>query len=434
MYSFQNNDKANLAIDYIENSNTHLYITGKAGTGKTTFLKYIKDHISKKCVVVAPTGVAALNAESVTIHSFFKLPYSPFVPSQEPKSFKNFISQKKIDIIKNLEVLIIDEISMVRADILDAIDAILRYYRKNQTPFGGIQLIMIGDLYQLPPVVTEEDRLILSEFYSNFYFFDSYALKKIGFKTIEFDYIYRQQDEQFINLLNAIRENKIDEKTYALLKTRHIENFQSFDHTMLTTHNQQAVQINDEFLRSIPHRLHSFEAIIHGNFPESMYPTERNLQLKVGARVMFLKNDTSDQKLYYNGKIGIVQEILDDAISILSEGESDLITIEPMEWQHIHYTFNADKKEIEEEVLGSFIQYPLKLAWAITIHKSQGLTFDKVIIDAKNAFTHGQIYVALSRCRSLKGLTLSSLFNKEAVIVDPAVVDFLKMNDLYHLQ
>ncbi|MGC9150702.1 MAG: AAA family ATPase [Microbacter sp.] len=426
-FPFQHNVQAHLAIDYIEKTNAHLFITGKAGTGKTTFLKYIKKAASKRCVVVAPTGVAALNAEGVTIHSFFGLPFSPFVPNESNSNFQNHLSPKKIEVIQNVELLIIDEISMVRADILDAIDAALRHYRKDHSPFGGIQLVMIGDLHQLPPVVTEADRLILSSFYPGFYFFESHALKKLGFATIEFTQIYRQQDARFIELLNVVRENKLSGELLSLLKTRYIANFHSDEHIILTTHNNQAQQINNAFLSAINHSTHRYDAMIQGNFPESMFPTDAYLELKEGARVMFLKNDVSGEKLFYNGKIGIIESLHEKTISIRCEGESDPIMVQPMEWQNIHYVYNNEKREIEEEILGTFVQYPLKLAWAITIHKSQGLTFDKVIIDGKNAFAHGQIYVALSRCRSLEGVILSSMFNEQAIIVDAAVSHFMKV-------
>lgn len=425
-FSFQNNAQATLALRYIEKTNATIFITGKAGTGKTTFLKHIKETASKRCVVVAPTGIAALNAEGVTIHSFFGLPLSPFIPSEGKPNFKSHLSSKKMEVIRHIEMLIIDEISMVRADVLDAIDVSLRFYRKDSTPFGGVQLVMMGDLQQLPPVVTDEDRQILSPYYSNFYFFESVALKKIGFVTIEFEHIYRQKDPRFIELLNAVRDNQLNDDVTALLKSRYIPDFQSSDYIMLFTHNQQALQLNNDFLSAIKQPIHCYDAIIQGNFPESMFPTEQHLHLKKGARIMFLKNDPSGEKLYYNGKIGIVQAIDNESITILCDGETKPVSIQPMEWQNIHYVYNDEKKQIEEEILGSFTQFPLKLAWAITIHKSQGLSFDKVIIDAKNAFAHGQIYVALSRCRSLDGVILSTMFNQQTLVADPAVMHFMK--------
>ncbi|MBB3186072.1 AAA family ATPase [Microbacter margulisiae] len=423
-FTFAENEKANLALGYIRNTNRNLFLTGKAGTGKTTLLKQIKELIPKRMVVVAPTGVAALNAGGVTIHSFFSLPLSPFIPVEHSATNEKSLSKIKIEIIRNLDLLIIDEISMVRADLLDAIDAALRRFRKNATPFGGVQLLMIGDLQQLPPVVTDTDRILLNDYYHTYYFFGSYALQKTNFITIELEHIYRQRDEQFLHLLNSVRENRLEKAVYNLLKSRYVSNFHSEDHIILTTHNNQAQRVNADYLERLPAKSHRFEAVVTGEFSISMFPTDSSLELKKGARVMFLRNDSSEAKAFYNGKIGVITALNDDSVSVLCDGESDSLTITPMEWQNMQYIFNEETKEIEETPIGSFTQIPLKLAWAITIHKSQGLTFDRVAIDAKAAFAHGQVYVALSRCRSLDGLVLSSLFAEDAMPIDWEITTF----------
>lgn len=404
-----------LADKYINNTGTSVFLTGKAGTGKTTFLRHICQTTNKRCVVVAPTGVAAINANGVTIHSFFQLPFTPFLPSlknvlSEYSINKQHVRKEKVEIIRTLDLLIIDEISMVRADLLDAIDDRLRRYRRSQRPFGGVQLLMIGDLQQLPPVVKDDEWELMKQVYPSPFFFNSKALQRTPFITIELKTIFRQTDSQFINLLNNIRQNKFDNNTLNLLNTRYQPNFQPDDsegYIRLTTHNHQAQAINTSKLESITKESYSFEAIIEGNFPEYSYPTDQTLTLKEGAQVMFVRNDSSAEKKYYNGKIATITNISDTNIEVIDR-EGNTIEVKRDRWENIKYTINKDSKEIEAEVDGSFIQYPLKLAWAITVHKSQGLTFERAIIDVGSAFTYGQVYVALSRCKSFDGLVLSS--------------------------
>ncbi len=405
-----------LAESYINNTGTSVFLTGKAGTGKTTFLHHICQTTNKRCIVVAPTGVAAINANGVTIHSFFQLPFSPFLPSlknvlsEYSINKQHHIRKEKIEIIRTLDLLIIDEISMVRADLLDAIDDSLRRYRHSQRPFGGVQLLMIGDLQQLPPVVKDDEWELMKQVYTSPFFFNSKALQRTPFITIELTKIFRQSDSQFINLLNNIRQNKFDNDTLSLLNTRYLPNFQPDDsegYIRLTTHNYQAQAINISKLESLRGESYSFEADIEGNFPEYSYPTDNVLTLKEGAQVMFVRNDSSPEKKYYNGKIATITSISNSNI-IVEDREGNTIEVKRDKWENIKYTINKDSKEIEAEVDGSFIQYPLKLAWAITVHKSQGLTFERAIIDVGSAFTYGQVYVALSRCKSFEGLVLSS--------------------------
>lgn len=404
-----------LAESYINNTGTSVFLTGKAGTGKTTFLRHICHTTNKRCVVVAPTGVAAINANGVTIHSFFQLPFTPFLPSlknviSEYSINKQHVRKEKIEIIRTLDLLIIDEISMVRADLLDAIDDNLRRYRHSKRPFGGVQLLMIGDLQQLPPVVKDDEWELMKQVYPSPFFFNSKALQRTHFITIELTKIFRQSDSQFINLLNNIRQNKFDNDTLNLLNTRYLPNFQHNDsegYIQLTTHNYQAQNINSAKLESLCGESYSFEAYIEGNFPEYSYPTDNVLTLKEGAQVMFVRNDSSPEKKFYNGKIATITSISNTDI-IVEDREGNTIEVKRDKWENIKYTINKDNKEIEAVVDGSFIQYPLKLAWAITVHKSQGLTFERAIIDVGSAFTYGQVYVALSRCKSFEGLVLSS--------------------------
>ena len=404
-----------LAESYINNTGTSVFLTGKAGTGKTTFLRHICHTTNKRCVVVAPTGVAAINANGVTIHSFFQLPFTPFLPSlknviSEYSLNKQHVRKEKIEIIRTLDLLIIDEISMVRADLLDAIDDNLRRYRHSQRPFGGVQLLMIGDLQQLPPVVKDDEWELMKQVYPSPFFFNSKALQRTPFITIELTKIFRQSDSQFINLLNNIRQNKFDNDTLNLLNTRYLPNFQHNDsegYIQLTTHNYQAQNINSAKLESLCGESYSFEAYIEGNFPEYSYPTDNVLTLKEGAQVMFVRNDSSPEKKFYNGKIATITSISNTDI-IVEDREGNTIEVKRDKWENIKYTINKDNNEIEAVVDGSFIQYPLKLAWAITVHKSQGLTFERAIIDVGSAFTYGQVYVALSRCKSFEGLVLSS--------------------------
>jgi len=436
----ENNQDLQLAYDFVRFTNRNIFITGKAGTGKTTFLKDLKRLSPKRMIVVAPTGVAAINAGGVTIHSFFQLPFHPYVPafyipgadggnraeSSSPPGYK--MSREKVRIIKSLDLLIIDEISMVRADTLDAMDSALRRYKARHLPFGGVQLLMIGDLQQLAPVVKEEDREILDRYYDSFFFFGSKALACTDYVTIELKHIYRQDDQVFIDLLNKVRENKADEAALEQLNKRYIPDFDPESgggYITLTTHNHQAQTINDSKLEKLPGRVHMFKAIVKDDFPEFSFPNASELTLKAGAQVMFIKNDISSEKLFFNGKIGKIEAFEDDIIIVRCPGDDFPIRVEKAEWQNMKFTINEETKEIEEEVIGTFTQYPLRLAWAITIHKSQGLTFDRAIIDACAAFAHGQVYVALSRCRSLEGLVLSSRIGRRSLVDNPVISEFV---------
>ena len=434
------NQDLQLAFDFVQYTNRSIFLTGKAGTGKTTFLKSLKLKSPKRMIVVAPTGVAAINAGGVTVHSFFQLPFHPFIPSlYQPgsssagKSDRNDshgykMSREKINIIKSLDLLIIDEISMVRADILDAIDSALRRYKNRYLPFGGVQLLMIGDLQQLAPVIKDEDREILDQYYESFFFFESKALNSTDFVTIELKQIFRQDDQVFIDLLNRIRNNDVNQELLNELNKRYIPDFDPDSgggYITLTTHNYQAQTINDSRLEKLPGKTHSFTAVIKDDFPELSYPNATELVLKAGAQVMFIKNDLSGDRLFFNGKIGKIMSFDDDIIVVRCPGEDFNIRVEKAEWQNMKYTLNDETLQIDETVIGTFTQYPLKLAWAITIHKSQGLTFDRAVIDASSAFAHGQVYVALSRCRTLDGLVLSSRINRRSFIDNPAVSGFI---------
>jgi len=413
------NPQLNLATNLLKYTGTNLFLTGKAGTGKTTFLHSIRENSPKRMIVVAPTGVAAINAKGVTIHSFFQLSFAPFVPNTRPaKEFFRF-SKEKINIIRSLDLLVIDEISMVRADLLDAVDFVLRQFRHNEQPFGGVQLLMIGDLEQLAPVVKDEEWSLLSSYYKTPFFFDSQALKKTNYVCVELKTVYRQSDEKFINMLNRIRENKIDSDLLQELNKRYDPNFDPDNedgYITLTTHNAQAQRINSEKLAKIKARSYIFEATVTGNFPEYSFPTDEKLELKKGSQVMFVKNDVGSEKRYYNGKIAVITDIEEDRIEVQGKEDAYPIVVERAEWVNMKYSIDPNTKELREEEEGVFEQYPLKTAWAVTIHKSQGLTFDKAIIDANASFAHGQVYVALSRCKTLEGLVLSTPVNVHSII------------------
>jgi len=421
------NPELQLADRYVRDTGCHIFLTGKAGTGKTTFLHGLKKNRPKRLMVTAPTGVAAINAGGVTLHSFFQLPFGPYVPGSEAGRSQYRFSNEKIGIIKSLDLLVIDEVSMVRADLLDGVDSVLRRYRRSDRPFAGVQLLMIGDLYQLPPVVQEADWRILKHHYASPYFFSSKALNQAEMVTIELQHIYRQADQAFIHLLNQVRNNRLDPAALEALNGRYLPGFaaeKSDGAITLCTHNRQADTINRSRLEILPHSAARMEAEIEGDFPESIFPTAETLQLKTGAQVMFVRNDPSPEKRYFNGKIGTVARIDGDEIRVQCPEETDAITVEPATWENIEYTLDRKNLEITAAVIGTFRQVPLRLAWAITIHKSQGLTFDKAIIDAQSAFAFGQVYVALSRCRTLEGLVLSRPLPSTAIKTDPAVVRF----------
>jgi len=439
---FSNNPQMKLAYDFVRDSGCNVFLTGKAGTGKTTFLHNFKKESAKRLVVLAPTGVAAVNAGGVTLHSFFQLPFGPQLPSDierppiaegdearaSTSRFQRF-SREKINIIRSLDLLVIDEISMVRADLLDAVDTVLRRFRDRARPFGGVQLLMIGDLQQLAPVVKETDWNILKPYYDSAFFFSSRALQQTEFVSIELKNIYRQQDQAFIRLLNRVRDNQLDADTLKELNRRYVPGFSpsgSDGHITLTTHNLQAQEINVSKLNSLKGKARIFKAVVNGEFPEISYPTEAELFLKVGAQVMFVKNDISPMKLYYNGKIGTVTKMTEGLVYVQCPGDEAPIAVGAAEWQNCRYTLDDVTKEIKETIIGTFTQHPLKLAWAITIHKSQGLTFEKAIIDARAAFAHGQVYVALSRCTSLEGLVLSSPLGQQTFKSDHTIKTFTR--------
>lgn len=422
------NPELRLAEDFVRHTNCNIFLTGKAGTGKTTFLQTIQKKTCKRMVVTAPTGVAAINAGGVTLHSFFQLPFSPFVPGGEVSIGQHRIRREKQNIILSLDLLIIDEISMVRADLLDGVDSVLRHYRRSNLPFGGVQLLMIGDLQQLSPVVKPDEWRILQNYYDSPYFFNSTALSRAELIPIELKHIYRQSDPHFIELLGRVRDNQLDPPTLEKLNSRHIPGFSPRDgdeYITLCTHNRSADSINEARLNDLSGKSRCFKAELDGDFPEHAYPTAATLGIKIGAQVMFVRNDMSAEKRYFNGKIGKITGISTDAIEVRCPGDSEKITVEKTTWENIEYTLDPKTAEISQKVIGTFSQYPLKLAWAITIHKSQGLTFDKAIIDAQAAFAHGQVYVALSRCRSFEGMVLSSPLSPQVVKTDHTVQRFV---------
>lgn len=428
----EQNSELALAWQLIESTGTHLFLTGKAGTGKTTFLRKLKSESPKRMIVLAPTGIAAINAGGMTIHSFFQIPFAPYVPessfSADSKATYRFrYGKEKINIIRSIDLLVIDEISMVRADLLDSVDAVLRRFCDRSKPFGGVQLLMIGDLRQLSPVVKEEEWQMLSKYYDTPYFFSSQALKQTEYCAIELRKVYRQNDEAFLELLNRIRENRCDSQVLEALNRRYMPGFEpkkEDGYIRLVTHNYQAQRINDHELAQLPGRSYAFRAKIEGKFPDYSYPTDEVLELKRGAQVMFVKNDTSGEHRYYNGMIGEVTAVSAGGIEVRSK-ESDVpFALQEEEWTNARYVLDEETKEITEAIEGTFRQYPLKLAWAITIHKSQGLTFERALIDASASFAHGQTYVALSRCKTLEGVVLSAPLSAKAIISDNAVNAF----------
>ncbi len=444
----QENEQLALAWQFVERTGVNVFLTGKAGTGKTTFLRRLKERSPKRMVVVAPTGVAAINAGGVTIHSFFQFPLAPYIPggSFNAKDEKYRFSKEKKNIIRTLDLLVIDEISMVRADLLDQIDAVLRLHKDRHRPFGGVQLLMIGDLSQLAPVVKESEWALLREYYRTPYFFGSHALQQTRHVTIELQHVYRQTDHTFINILNEVRENRLTAESLARLNSRVVapstppegelagivgassspQEGVGEAYIRLTTHNATANRYNEERMDALKSIRFTFRADVSGTFPESSYPADEKLVLKKGCQVMFLKNDPQGSR-YYNGKLGIVSHV--DAKSIRVRGIDDgvEIEVEPDVWTNARYVIDKETKEIREEIEGEFRQYPLRLAWAITVHKSQGLTFDRAVLDVNAAFAAGQVYVALSRCRSLEGLVLTAPLSLSSVKTDAVVTDYMNI-------
>ena len=421
----ERNEVFELAFGFVTETSENIFLTGKAGTGKTTFLKYLKEHCAKNIVVAAPTGVAAINAGGVTLHSLFQLPFHPFLPTHNHKDDllgKLKFTRQRQQLLRKMELLVIDEISMVRADVMDAIDCILRSVRRNHSaPFGGVQLLCIGDLYQLPPVAQNHEWSILQEYYASPFFFDSMVIREQMPVLIELDKIYRQKEDSFVRLLNKVRNNAMDEDDFEDLHMRYHPGFRperDENFITLTSHNKQADLINTTELERLFSAPFSYKADVEGDFPENMYPVEASLVLKEGAQVMFLKNDNV-QKRYFNGKIGVVKS-LDENIIVDCDGVDIVVAKET--WENTRYTLNRTDGKLEQESLGSFSQYPLRLAWAITIHKSQGLTFEKVMIDAGAAFSSGQVYVALSRCTGLEGIVLLSKIPAAAIYSNEHVV------------
>lgn len=429
-----------VASDFVNFTHSPVFLTGKAGTGKTTFLRHIKENEVKNTVVVAPTGVAAINAGGTTIHSFFQLPFTPYIPVSKGFGANEAISDKhslisrlrlnneRKEVMQKLELLIIDEISMVRCDVLDAIDTVLRHVRsQHSVPFGGVQVLMIGDMYQLPPVIKPDEWEILSPYYKSEYFFNSHVIESQQPVYIELNKIYRQSDGAFVQVLNEVRNNEMTREGQDLLHTRYLPDLnpgREENYITLTTHNNKADAINFKALNELDGKVYNFDATIEGEFYEKSFPAEVSLKLKIGTQVMFLKNDIEKVRRYFNGKIGIVEKIEGDKIFVLCEGETAPIEVKKEKWKNIRYMLDKTTNQIEENEIGSFTQFPLRLAWAITIHKSQGLTFEKAIIDAGEAFSSGQVYVALSRCTTLQGMILHSRINNNSLRSDKRIANF----------
>lgn len=424
-------------FDLIENTNRNVFLTGKAGTGKTTFLNNFVKKTRKNHIIIAPTGIAAINAGGTTIHSMFGLPLRPFVPTVDridTNLANNIVDllphfkyrKEKLKLLREVEIIIIDEVSMLRADVLDMMDFALRSARRNHQKFGGVQILFIGDLFQLPPVLREDTEYILQKYYNSPFFFDAKVLDNTELITIELTEVFRQKDKDFLELLNAIREGNKNLVDFDKLNQRYFPDFEPNDNETfvhLCSHNRIADNINQKKINELKTPSFSYEAFIYGDFKENLYPNEKILELKVGAQVMFIRNDTSPEKKYYNGKLAEISRLTKDSVFAVLEGSGKEIEIKKETWEHKKYSIGEDKK-IREEVIGSFEQYPIRLAWAVTIHKSQGLTFDKLIIDAGQSFTSGQVYVALSRCRTLEGIYLKSKITPSVIFNDHRISDF----------
>jgi len=435
-----------LASKFINHTQKNIFLTGKAGTGKTTFLKHIVKHTHKKSIIVAPTGIAAINAGGVTIHSLFQLPFGAYVPVNQTTTTQQLslkindpisiikglqMHENKRKLLRELELLIVDEVSMLRADLLDAIDMVLRHVRRKNSVFGGVQVLFIGDLLQLPPVIKNEEWEFLKPHYKSIYFFDSQVLQKEKPVYIELDKIYRQADDTFISLLNNLRHNQITQGDIELLNNYYKPDFKpkaDENYITLTTHNYKALELNKTFLQELKNKSFFFEAEIENEFSEYAYPIEKTLELKKGAQIMFVKNDATGAQRFFNGKIGVVSSIDAEDIEVQFEDGTKLF-LEKYTWENIKFKLNETTNEIEEQTVGMFTQYPVKLAWAITVHKSQGLTFDKAIVDIGAAFAPGQAYVALSRLRSLQGLVLTSAIKYNGITQDAKVVEFGKTKE-----
>jgi len=435
---------AQYTVNFINQTSRNVFLTGKAGTGKTTLLKEIIETTHKNTVVVAPTGIAALNAGGVTIHSLFQLPFAGFLPThnQPPQIGANIrfenrntlrrhfrMSKTKQEVLRNMELLIIDEVSMLRADVLDAMDFMLQSVRRNNEAFGGVQVLFIGDLLQLPPVVRHDDWNVLKNYYSGMFFFHSHVIQQNPLLYIELDKIYRQTDQDFINVLNNLRNNRVSHEDVQLLNNYVKPDFdvkKNQGYITLTTHNAKADSINNQALRDLKGKSFSYYPEIVGDFPDKIYPVDEELALKVGAQIIFIKNDLNYEKRYFNGKMGIIHSLSDEEIVVHFPEENKYIEVEKYEWENIRYSVDANSKDIKEEVLGTFTHYPIKLAWAITVHKSQGLTFDKAVLDVSQVFVAGQAYVALSRLRSLDGLILLKPIQLNGITNDASVMDYSK--------
>lgn len=430
-----------LAYHYVQHTNRCIFLTGKAGTGKTTFLRRLKQESPKQMAVVAPTGVAAINAEGVTIHSLFQLPPQLFLPTDEARRqlFAEMqMRANKQRVLRNLELLVIDEVSMVRADLLDTIDAVLRHFKHRPTiPFGGVQLLVIGDLFQLSPVVREEEWRLLQPYYEGPYFFQARVFRELKPIYIEFEHVYRQTNVEFLSILNEVRNNALTPQSFAVLNSRVVEpgvegsrmEERGIEGAItLSTHNTKVDAINQREMDALTGKEYTYQATITDTFPESMYPIDEQLILKVGARVMFIKNDSSTDKLYYNGKLGVVTSLSKQAINVRCDDGTE-VNVHNEVWENIRYNADSGSDQVQTEVIGTFTHYPLRLAWAITIHKAQGLTFDQLIIDAEDAFAAGQVYVALSRCRSLEGLTLLTPIPTRALTNAREVLQFTENQD-----